>query len=259
MFCKNCGTPTNPSEQFCKKCGAPVVPAAPAYPSGTYAVAPAAKRSPWMMVVGIILLVVALGGLIFSFTTDAKILGKWREHHQYYSYDSDAVIFEFGMFNKLKVQTSVNGIPTNVPTSYNLSGNMLTLQSGFDYTSVRTVPIVFLNHNTIIADGDSNYPLIRMDSVATYMIIMIASVFLAVVGIILIGVSMRKPKTPAPMMYPTGFAGAAPIPPVGGVRMGTPNPGAVPGSPAGGVRMSTPDAAGVPAPGATPVVPGEGR
>lgn len=270
MFCKNCGTPANPSEQFCKKCGAPFVSATPVTPARTYAVVPTAKRSPWMVVVGIILLVVALSGLIFSFTNDAKFLGKWRVNdivipqtgYYNYNYGSQTALqmqsttFEFGLFHKLSVQTVVNGIPGTVAGSYSLNGNMMTMQIGMDYSSVQTVSFTFLNNNTLIIDGETDTPLIRADSVATYVIMMIASVLLAIVGILLMVFSRKKPKKLAPMMYTPGFAGVAPNPSMGGVRMGAPG---APVPPMGGVNMSTPGAAGAPTPGATPVNPGEVR
>ncbi|MBR5239669.1 MAG: hypothetical protein IKW04_03720 [Clostridia bacterium] len=201
------------------------------------------KKNPVVLLVSaIIAFVLAVGGLYYSSTDNAKIVGKWNavQDDSYNSYSSAVVseTVELTIFGKLTQKrsyesgTSFSNSAVNATYSVEAEDHVLVIGSGTSsYSSGergyasnsengKSSPTIgeyhFVNGNQeIVLSGIGSSSLStykRADAIPFYVLMQILSVILAVVGGILLKKYLKQKKYPAaPAPYTPGYG--APVAP----------------------------------------------
>lgn len=238
MNCTKCGAPLGPTDKFCSNCAAQIFAGTPvdsAAPAGIKPPIPgisvAKKKSPLLMIIAIILLVVSVAGFIYSCTDGVKIVGKWTANvnalqlHERMVYSGTATmdytvsgqqtvtmnISENGESEQLHLtatspyviadgvitygQETITGVTTNygyVPSQ----DEMMYLYQNVAQARVILMPSGRLMgaNNMAVNLGNQSVNFVRAGGLAYYAILMIASGVLAAIGILLLILGLKQKK-----------------------------------------------------------------
>lgn len=201
MVCKSCGSPLVPGNPFCPSCGTRQDRVA-AVPMKKGELAKKTeyvwkKKSPWVVILAVFLLIVATVGIWFSTTDMVRIVGNWKYERLITEGEKTTDILvkiEFDLFGNATETVEKE----TVKGKYSINDNMLSVTLD-DPKKSEVNPYQFMGSNMIVKDDNFHHPLTRTDLIPFHLIVLAIFAVLELVGMVLL---IKQKKIPVSSLIP---------------------------------------------------------
>lgn len=172
MYCDKCGTFLPPTGSFCPRCGTKRPSDSPSSPEKVY-------TQKQKQIIAVVALLLAVVGLVYSFSDHAKIIGKWKLVNPYQQEASD-ITLNFTFLGKVKID-SKDGSFRKGSASYSINNHILTMGNRSD-GSIALPYTIQNNGNELHFYGEYEY-LVRKGIIPFHTVVMILSIGVGVFGV----------------------------------------------------------------------------
>ncbi|MBE7018567.1 MAG: zinc ribbon domain-containing protein [Ruminococcaceae bacterium] len=201
MVCNRCGTPLKTTDVYCTRCGADVRGKVPAKKTKKEYVI--VKKSPGVIIVAVLLLMIAAVGIWYSTTDQARIVGRWKCERVISEADAEteetvSVWLNFDLFGNVTEEVKASAKNGNYVSGtvtkgkYKLNRNNLTIIRANPKITV-VEDFQFMGDSMLVVNDNDDHPLTRIDAIRFYWWIVAGSLLFGLIGLVLLIKQKKKP------------------------------------------------------------------